>query len=108
MGYLPGALPAGAVRSGGRIVRRSVVHTPRHWETGRLRAAQFAPWAVYILGVYRQGRRDDMVREGRCAPHSASPNADFGFVAFAIRAVFIPLRGAKPETMRSHTSWRCR
>src|SRR5499427_11041005 len=30
---------------------RSVVRTPRHWETGRPRAAQFAPWAVYILGV---------------------------------------------------------
>src|SRR5215467_11613184 len=29
---------------------RSVVHTPRHWETGRPRAAQFAPWAVYIPG----------------------------------------------------------
>src|SRR5262252_9229648 len=29
---------------------RSVVHTPRHWETGRPRAAQFARWAVYIPG----------------------------------------------------------
>src|SRR6266566_5157564 len=29
---------------------RSVVHTPRHWETGRPRAAQFALWAVYIPG----------------------------------------------------------
>src|SRR5712691_2734948 len=29
---------------------RSVVHTPRHWETGRPRAAQFAPRAVYIPG----------------------------------------------------------
>src|SRR5215831_7796407 len=29
---------------------RSVMHTPRHWETGRPRAAQFAPWAVYIPG----------------------------------------------------------
>ena len=29
---------------------RSVVHAPRHWETGRPRAAQFAPWAVYIPG----------------------------------------------------------
>src|SRR5215472_12092848 len=28
----------------------SVVHTPRHWETGRPRAAQFARWAVYIPG----------------------------------------------------------
>src|SRR3984957_4707005 len=28
----------------------SVVHTPRHWETGRPRAAQFALWAVYIPG----------------------------------------------------------
>src|SRR6516225_4505198 len=27
---------------------RSVVHTPRPWETGRPRAAQFAPWPVYI------------------------------------------------------------
>src|SRR5215471_2158332 len=27
-----------------------VVHTPRHWETGRPRAAQFASWAVYIPG----------------------------------------------------------
>src|SRR6185437_9265327 len=59
MGYLPGSVPAGAARSGGRIVRRSVLHTPRHWETGRPRAAQFAPWAVYILG-----RRDDGVYTG--------------------------------------------
>src|SRR5712691_1892700 len=29
---------------------RSVVHTPRHWETGRPRVAQFALWAVYIPG----------------------------------------------------------
>src|SRR5215469_15127794 len=29
---------------------RSVVHTPRDRETGRPRAAQFAPWAVYIPG----------------------------------------------------------
>src|SRR5215472_31222 len=29
---------------------RSVVHTPRHGETGRPRAAQFARWAVYIPG----------------------------------------------------------
>src|SRR5215471_2621825 len=29
---------------------RSVVHTPRHWQTGRPRAAQFAAWAVYIPG----------------------------------------------------------
>src|SRR5215467_7838605 len=29
---------------------RSVVHTPRHRETGRPRAAQFAAWAVYIPG----------------------------------------------------------
>jgi hypothetical protein len=29
---------------------RSIVHTPRHGETGRPRAAQFAPWAVYIPG----------------------------------------------------------
>src|SRR5579863_5986965 len=29
---------------------RSVVHTPRRRETGRPRAAQFAPWAVYIPG----------------------------------------------------------
>src|SRR5690348_11215830 len=62
MGYLPGSVPIGVARSGGRIVRRSVVHTPRHWETGRPRAAQFAPWAVYILGW-----RDDVVQEGRCA-----------------------------------------
>src|SRR5215831_4070364 len=41
---------------------RSVVHTPRHGETECPRAAQFAPWAVYI-----PGRRDDVVREGRCA-----------------------------------------
>src|SRR6185437_8905510 len=34
---------------------RSAVHTPRHWETGRPRAAQFAPWAVYIL--WAEGRR---------------------------------------------------
>src|SRR6185312_8419864 len=64
MGYLPGSVPTGAERSGGRIVRRSVVHTPRHWETGRPRAAQFAPRAVYILwAVYILGRWDDMVRE---------------------------------------------
>src|SRR5262249_49621739 len=55
MGYLPGSVPAGAARFGGRIVRRTVVHTPRHWETGRLRAAQFAPWAVYILGCIYWG-----------------------------------------------------
>src|SRR5215470_8696039 len=29
---------------------RSVVHTPRRWEIGRPRAAQFAPRAVYIPG----------------------------------------------------------
>src|SRR5580693_7206262 len=29
---------------------RSVMHTPRRWETGRPRAAQFAPRAVYIPG----------------------------------------------------------
>src|SRR5690349_5265540 len=29
---------------------RPVVHTPRHWENERPRAAQFAPWAVYIPG----------------------------------------------------------
>src|SRR5215468_11200106 len=29
---------------------RSVVHTPRHCETGRPRAAQIASWAVYIPG----------------------------------------------------------
>jgi hypothetical protein len=29
---------------------RSVVHIPRHRETGRPRAAQFATWAVYIPG----------------------------------------------------------
>src|SRR6266568_5169251 len=34
----------------GRSSGRSVVHTPRHWETGRPRAAQFALWAVYIPG----------------------------------------------------------
>src|SRR5262249_59203456 len=63
-----GSVPAGAARSGGRIVRRSVVHTPRHWETGRPRAAQFAPCPVYILGaVYILGQRDDVVLEGRCA-----------------------------------------
>src|SRR6516162_9898590 len=40
---------------------RSVVHTPRHWETGRPRAAQFAPWAVYIPGggvVRKEGAQD--------------------------------------------------
>src|SRR3984893_12229346 len=30
---------------------RSIVHTPRDRETGRPRAAQFAPWAVYIPGA---------------------------------------------------------
>src|SRR5215471_7832333 len=39
---------------------RSVVHTPRHWETGRPRAAQFAPWAVYIPG----GGHDVVRKEG--------------------------------------------
>jgi hypothetical protein len=33
------------------------------------------------------------------APHSACPVADFGFVAFAIRAVFRPLQGGKAEIM---------
>ena len=33
---------------------RSVVHTPRHRETGRPRAAQFAPWAVYTPGGGRR------------------------------------------------------
>src|SRR6516164_8157317 len=38
---------------------RSVVHTPRPWETGP-RAAQFAPWAVYIPGGGRTwcGRKE--------------------------------------------------
>src|SRR5580700_10544067 len=40
---------------------RSVVHTPRHWETERPRAAQFAPWAVYIPAEARRGA------EGRSA-----------------------------------------
>jgi hypothetical protein len=30
--------------------RRSEVDTPRHRETGRPPAAQFAPWAVYVHG----------------------------------------------------------
>src|SRR5258707_3191152 len=47
---LPGSFPVAAARSGGRIVRGSVMHTPRHRETGRPRAAQFAPRAVYIPG----------------------------------------------------------
>src|ERR1700729_1539069 len=47
---LPGSFPAAAARSVGGSSGRSVVHTPRHWETGRPRAAQFAPWAVYIPG----------------------------------------------------------
>src|SRR5262249_33809310 len=34
---------------------RSVVHTPRHWETGRPRAAQFALWAVYIPAEVGRG-----------------------------------------------------
>src|ERR1700722_2721852 len=42
---LPGSFPVAAARSGGRIVRESVVHTPRRRETGRPRAAQFAPRA---------------------------------------------------------------
>src|SRR5262252_4256262 len=40
---------------------RSVVHTPRRGETGRPRAAQFAPRAVYIPGggvVREEGARD--------------------------------------------------
>src|SRR6478672_12509554 len=38
--------------------RESVVHTPRHWETGRPRAAQFAPRAVYIpVEASREGER---------------------------------------------------
>src|SRR6266487_973664 len=40
---------------------RSVVHTPRHWETGRPRAAQFALRAVYIPAEARRGA------EGRSA-----------------------------------------
>src|SRR5215471_11663628 len=48
---LPGSFPAAAARSGGADrAGRSVVHTPRHWETGRPGAAQFASWAVYIPG----------------------------------------------------------
>src|SRR5262249_23413514 len=35
---------------------RSVMHTPRRWETGRSRAAQFAPWAVSIPGGRARGR----------------------------------------------------
>src|SRR6266700_7768367 len=43
---------------------RSVVHTPRHRETGRPRAAQFAPRAVYIPGggtTWWEGRERRMV-----------------------------------------------
>src|SRR6188472_3826551 len=46
-----GSFPAAAAGSGGRIVWGSVVNTPRRRETGRPRAAQFAPWAVYIRGA---------------------------------------------------------
>ena len=45
-----GRFPAAAARSVGGSSGRSVVHTPRDRETGRPRAAQFAPWAVYIPG----------------------------------------------------------
>jgi hypothetical protein len=41
---------------------RSVMHTSRHWETGRPRAAQFAPRAVYIPGgsvAWCEGRAQD-------------------------------------------------
>src|SRR5579859_6679827 len=47
---LPGSFPVAAARSGARIVRGSVTYTPLGRETGRPRAAQFAPCAVYIPG----------------------------------------------------------
>src|ERR1700735_4079157 len=57
---LPGSFPAAAARSVGGSSGRSVVHTPRHWETGRPRAAQFASWAVYIPAEVRRvvGRKE--------------------------------------------------
>src|SRR5215469_6738221 len=42
---------------------RSVVHTPRRWETGRPRAAQFPPWAVYIPGGGRTWVREEGARD---------------------------------------------
>src|SRR5262249_16776439 len=45
---LPGSFPVAAARSGGRIIWRSVMHTPRHRETRRPRAAQSAFRAVSI------------------------------------------------------------
>src|SRR4249919_819151 len=42
----------------------SVVDTPRHWETGRPRAAQFAPWAVYIPAEVRRGARKQGAQDG--------------------------------------------
>src|SRR5512139_1117823 len=47
---LPGSFPAATHDPVGGSSGRSVVHTPRSRETGRLRAAQFAPRAVYIPG----------------------------------------------------------
>src|SRR5215475_2756400 len=41
---------------------RSVVDTPRTRETGRPRAAQFAPWAVYIPGGGTTGVRKEGAR----------------------------------------------
>src|SRR5215831_9783484 len=43
---------------------RSVVHTPRHRETGRPRAAQFASWAVYIPGGGTTWRGGKGARDG--------------------------------------------
>src|SRR5215467_14026150 len=63
---------------------RSVVHTPRHWETGRPRAAQFASWAVYIPGggttwCGRKERR--MVAADRLSRARAGDGEAFGELA---------------------------
>src|SRR5262249_14109513 len=46
----PGSFPAAAARSGGRIVRAVGSACTASLGNWRPRAAQFAPWAVYIPG----------------------------------------------------------
>jgi hypothetical protein len=42
------------------------------------------------------------------SPHSACPVADFGYFAFAMRAVLTAIRDVKSEFKASFASWRCR
>src|SRR6266851_2679276 len=67
-------IPSSAFQGRSRLLRRgpvggssgrSVVHTPRHRETGRPRAAQFAPRAVYIPGGGRRGAEGSGRKERR-------------------------------------------